>query len=55
MKSYTITVEEKEVSTRIVLGYEFAQLSTRTVLLVESETKPTLREIAAMLEPLVET
>jgi hypothetical protein len=51
MKTYTLTVEEKDLGVRTFAGMEFAQMTTRVIIQVESETKPTLREIAAMLEP----
>ena len=50
-RTYVVTIEERELSTRRVLGMDFAQLSTRVIVQVESEHKPTLRALAAVLEP----
>ena len=48
---YRVTIEEITITERTVLGWPTASIHSRTIVDVEAESKPTLRALAAVLEP----
>jgi hypothetical protein len=51
MTRYRITIEEQTFGERRVLGLRFADLHRRVIVDVECDERPTLRALAAVLEP----
>jgi hypothetical protein len=51
LTKYRITIEEQTFGERRVLGMRFADLERRVIVDVECDDRPTLRALAAVLEP----
>ena len=48
---YVVTIEERTLVSKRVFWRKVEEVETRAIITIESERKPTLRDLAAILEP----